>query len=171
MDTRQSETAEQLLDVLADQTTWQGHARVAWFGPMLARIVLLAGMSEIEYVTGSASDAEGSVYAFTPHRVILARVEDTASESATPRVWTIPRRDLTTVELDTDASVFDPDEGAVGDPARSWPGSLSVVAHYTGGLELHLPGTTHPEERDRFNAFLPRLLTDLDHVRTQRFAS
>jgi hypothetical protein len=138
---------------------------------MLARIVLLAGMSEIEYVTGSASDTEGSVYAFTPHRVIVAQVEDTASEGSTPDVWTIPRLELAKVELDTDASVFGPDE-AERDPAHSWPGSLSVVAHYPGGLELRLPGTTSdPEARERFNAFLPRLLTDLDHLRTQRFIS
>jgi hypothetical protein len=169
MDTKQSGTAEDLIDVLANHTTWQGHAGRIWFGPMLARVILLAGASDLEYVTGSSDETDGCVYAFTKHRVIIARIAGTDLQDAAPRVWTIPRHTLAQVELETDASVLPRDGWFAGDESRfRWPGSLSVIAQCPDGLTLRLPATTdNPDARGRFNSFLPSLLADLDCCHAQ----
>jgi hypothetical protein len=163
MDTVQPESAEQIHEILANQTNWDARSNWNWYGPMLARIALLVGKSEIKYVTGSVSDKEGSVSVFTRHRIIIGRISPADRENAEPEIWTIPRLEITKI---LDASRFAPARSSLTPTNPLAPPEIcSVVAHYGNGLALILPATTsNPAARAQFSAFLPGLLADLDRV-------
>lgn len=171
MNTNQTETTELLDEILGSHTSWAQASGWDWYGRMLTQFVLLANGAELEYLTGTYTDdgadgADGCVYAFTLHRVIVGRVSGADPRNADVHVWTFPRSELTQIELETDASVFPSKVTAYGSDADlPWPGTVSVLARYVGGLELRLPAAPPRtnEERAPFNGFLPNLIADLDH--------